>query len=138
MPPALEATRRGHRAGVIAPRGDADSGRGGGRLRAGRQERRFDLIIIDPPSFAHGRRRGQDFSVARDLTSLVAAALPVLRSGGTMMVSSNLRKMSLSGLRARVRAAAGDRRCRVIDTPPLPVDFAVDPDHAKTVFVEFS
>lgn len=106
--------------------------------RAQRQERSFDLIILDPPSFAHGRKRGQDFSVARDLTPLVAECLAVLRPGGVMMVSTNLRRMSAAGLKQRVRAAAKGRRCRVIETPPLPDDFAVDPDHAKTLFVEFA
>jgi len=106
--------------------------------RAARQHRLFDLIIIYPPSFAHGRRRGRDFSVSRDLGPLVTGALTVLKPGGVIMVSTNLRSLSLSGLRQRVRTAAQGHRIRAIDTAPLPTDFAADPDHAKTLFVAFS
>ncbi|MGD2110557.1 MAG: class I SAM-dependent rRNA methyltransferase, partial [Phycisphaerae bacterium] len=104
---------------------------------AARKSRAFDIIIIDPPSFAHGRKRKQDFSIARDLSDLIAASLTVLRRGGTMMVSTNYRQMSMRGLRDRVTTCAGRRKSRIIETPRLPADFACDPHHAKTVLVRF-
>ncbi len=103
--------------------------------RAKRQGKEFDVIILDPPSFAHGRKPRNDFSILDDLAGLVRSANEVLRSGGVMMVSTNHRKLSRRGLMDRVRHGLGNRRCEVIATPPLPLDFAVDPDHAKTVFV---
>jgi hypothetical protein len=54
------------------------------------------------------------------------------------MVSTNHRKLSRRGLLDRVRQGCGSRRCEILETPPLPPDFAVDPDHAKTVFVRLS
>ncbi len=105
--------------------------------RAARQERMFDLIVLDPPSFAHGRKTGEDFSIDTDLPKLVAACLAVLRRGGRMMVSTNYRRMPLSGLKERILLGASKRRCKVIATPPLPPDFAVDRDHAKTMFLRF-
>lgn len=105
--------------------------------RARKQQREFDLIIIDPPSFAHGRRRGQDFSVARDLPELVREAASILRTGGVVMISTNLRKLSYSALRKHIKEGATGRRHRFTDKPDLPGDFAVDPDHAKTMFVQF-
>lgn len=103
--------------------------------RAKRQGKEFDIIVLDPPSFAHGRRSKGDFSVIEDLADLVNSAAEVLRSGGVMMVSTNHRKLSRRGLLDRVRQGCGTRRCEVLESPPLPPDFAVDPDHAKTVIV---
>jgi 23S rRNA (cytosine1962-C5)-methyltransferase len=106
--------------------------------QARRRERRFDLIVIDPPSFAHGRRRGRDFSISRDLSDLVAAALDVLEPEGVMMVATNLRKMSLSGMREAIKRAAGKRKVYFLGAPPLPSDYAVDPYHAKTIYFSLS
>jgi len=103
--------------------------------RAERQGKEFDIIILDPPSFAHGRKSKGDFSILEDLAGLVRSAGEVLRSGGVMMVSTNHRKLSRRGLLDRVRQGCGSRRCEVLEAPPLPPDFAVDNDHSKSVFV---
>ena len=103
--------------------------------RARRQGTQFDLIVLDPPSFAHGRKSKHDFSILDDLPALVSAASEVLRSGGVMMVSTNHRKLSRRGQLDRIRQGLGARRCEVTATPPLPPDFAIDPDHAKAVLV---
>jgi|CXWL01.1.fsa_nt_gi 23S rRNA (cytosine1962-C5)-methyltransferase len=105
--------------------------------RARRQEKAFDLIVIDPPSFAHGRGSKKDFSIANDLPELIAAAVEVLRPGGGMMVSTNFRKLSLRDLKELVRKGSGRRRGKVVDAPSLPLDFAIDRDHAKTIFLQF-
>ena len=103
--------------------------------RAKRQGRQFDLIVLDPPSFAHGRKSKHGFSILDDLPGLVSTAGEVLRPGGVMMVSTSHRKLSRRGLLDRVRQGLATRRCEVMATPPLPPDFAMDPDHAKAVFV---
>jgi len=105
--------------------------------RAERQGKSFDVIVLDPPTFAHGRKRGQTFSVERDLADLFQAAASLLNPGGLMMVSTNFRKLSWRSLREQVKRGAGKRKHRVIESSPLPVDFAADPDHAKTMFVRF-
>lgn len=103
--------------------------------RAKRQEKSYDLIVIDPPSFAYGRGSKKDFSIVQDLPDLIAAAAEVLRAGGGMMVSTNYRKMSLRELKELIRRGLG-KRGKVVDAPRLPVDFAIDRDHAKTLFVQ--
>ncbi len=105
--------------------------------RAKRQEKMFDLIVIDPPSFAHGRGSKKDFSIATDLPELIAAAVEVLRPGGGIMVSTNFRKLSLRDLKELVRKGSGRRRGKVVEAPALPLDFAIDRDHAKTIFLKF-
>lgn len=105
--------------------------------RAAKHERRFDVIVIDAPTFAHGRKSGKDFSIDRDLPALVAEAAGVLDKGGTMMVSTNNRKMSLRSLREKIKQGASRRPVDFTDAPPLPLDYSVDPDHAKTIFARF-
>ncbi len=103
--------------------------------RAKRQDMQFDLILLDPPTFAHGRKRKQDFSITRDLADLVAASMTLLRPDGVLMVSTSYRRLSMAGLRERIKEGAGGRKYKVLETPRLPVDFAADPDHAKTIFI---
>ena len=106
--------------------------------RAKRQNRQFDIVILDPPSFAHGRKRKRSFSIVKDLPDLVAEAASLLRPEGTMMVSTNYRRLTLRRLRELIKQGAGQRRFKVTATPPLPRDFATDPDHAKTIFLQFA
>lgn len=103
--------------------------------RGAKDEEKYDLIVVDPPSFAHGRKSGQDFSVERDLTGLVASIAPLLRKGGCLLVSMNLRRMSWRAFRERVRAGLGARKISGMEALPLPADFAMDSDHAKSLLV---
>lgn len=103
--------------------------------RAERQQKMYDLIVIDPPSFAYGRGSKKDFSIATDLSSLISAAAVVLRPGGGLMVSTNYRKLSLRDLKELVRKGMGRRKVHIVDAPALPLDFASDRDHAKTMFL---
>jgi 23S rRNA G2069 N7-methylase RlmK/C1962 C5-methylase RlmI len=117
--------------------------------RALRQNRSFDLVILDAPTFAHGRKRGKSFSITRDLPELVCGVLAVLAPGGIIMVSTNNRRLSLKRLKGMIArgvkasgAGQGAERSvsdlRIINAPSLPLDFAVDRDHAKTLFVSIS
>jgi len=106
--------------------------------RARRQNRRYGMIILDPPTFAHARRGRRTFSVLADLAELVSRVADVLDPGGILMVSTNHRGMSKRDLQARVKEGARGRRFEVIASPRLPVDFAADPGHAKTLFARFA
>jgi 23S rRNA (cytosine1962-C5)-methyltransferase len=106
--------------------------------RARRQERSFDLMVIDAPTFAHGTRQGQDFSLERDLSTLIGEALGQLRRGGIIMLATNHRRLSRRWLIEQAQSASGRRPCRVHLTPEPPVDYDADPAHSRTVFLEFS
>jgi 23S rRNA (cytosine1962-C5)-methyltransferase len=105
--------------------------------RARRQERTYDLIIIDPPTFARSKKPRRTFAVEKDLRTLIAEALTVLNPGGHMLVSTNYRRITKRWLADQVALAAAARPFTVVGAPPLPVDFAVDRDHAKCVLVRF-
>jgi len=105
--------------------------------RAMRLGHRYDLIILDPPTFSRGQRSKRVFSVSTQLEQLVSGAVGLLDPGGILYVSINHRGTSLFQLERVVTRAVrrGNRRAAVLDRPALPDDFAGDPDFAKSVLL---
>ncbi len=105
--------------------------------RSARQERAFDLIVLDPPTFARMKKPRRTFTIGTGLRPILSEALAVLKPGGQLLVSTNSREHSARWLHTQVAEAAGGRRFDVVDAPPLPADFASDPDYAKSLIVRF-
>jgi 23S rRNA (cytosine1962-C5)-methyltransferase len=108
--------------------------------RAARQNRRFDFVVLDPPTFARCKGVRQTFVLARNLARLVAGVLPVLERGGLVHLSVSHRGTARRRLEEVLAAAAraAQRRCEVLERPALPEDFAGDRDFAKSVLVRVS
>jgi 23S rRNA (cytosine1962-C5)-methyltransferase len=102
--------------------------------RAARQGRRFDLVILDPPTFSRQKRSRRVFSIERDLDRLVRGAVELLDRGGVLLLCCNHRATTPERLAAAARAAAGARLRRAVETPGLPADFRGDPDYAKSLW----
>lgn len=102
--------------------------------RAERQGRRYDLIILDPPTFARAGRTGRTFAIESDLARLVAGAVRLAEPGAELLVCTNHRGTSCAALERAVRDAAPAARVR--ERPALPADFPGDPDYAKSVWME--
>lgn len=105
--------------------------------RAGRQGRRFDLIILDPPSFARLRRPDRVFVLERRLEDLVAGARRLLEPEGLILLSTNHRQIDRERLDGALRASAGPAHPGWIEFLPLPADFAGDPDYSKTLLARY-
>jgi 23S rRNA (cytosine1962-C5)-methyltransferase len=60
------------------------------RLR--KRGQRFDLVVLDPPSFS--TTRGRVFAAGRDYAGLCAAAAPVVSGGGLLVACCNLEKLA--------------------------------------------
>lgn len=101
--------------------------------RARRQQQRFDLIILDPPTFARAKRPKQVFVQAEDLDRLVAGDVERLNPGGYLLLTTNHRGTSRERLEGAVKLAAGTRPCQVVERPRLPLDFAGDKGYAKSI-----
>ncbi len=108
--------------------------------RALRQGRVFDLIILDPPSFARVKQTGRAFSLRDELDALVADALDGLAPRGTLLLSTNQRDLSDRRLLFAVEQAAeaAGRVIRTARREPLPPDFTGDDEFAKSVWVELT
>lgn len=105
--------------------------------RAVRQGLRFDLVLLDPPTFAR-TATGRPFELRADLDRLVAGALGLLGSPGQLWLSVNHRETSVMRLEEAVARGArgGGLRVRLVERPELPEDFKGDPDYAKSVVFE--
>ena len=103
--------------------------------RGRRQGHRFDLIILDPPTFSRTKKPASVFQITKDLARAVAATLELLVPNGLLLVSTNARTVTLSWLKEQIAAAS--RRSTVLETPRPPVDFSSDRDCAKSLIVRF-
>lgn len=106
--------------------------------RAERQGHRYDLIILDPPTFARTGKKGKVFQVARDIKPLISGALKLLEPKGVVMLSVNQRGLTSRWLREQVAEAAGPRRFKVHDPLPAPIDFPGHDNEAIAVVIHFS
>lgn len=107
--------------------------------RLARKERRFDVIILDPPTFSRSKESGV-FQAAKDYGKLAAGALPLLRPGGILFASTNATgcapEMFLDSIgEATRRARRAVQRQHYVPQPP---DFPIDrdePAYLKTVWL---
>jgi 23S rRNA (cytosine1962-C5)-methyltransferase len=107
--------------------------------RLGRRERRFAVVVLDPPTFSTSKRGGR-FRAEKDYGKLVAAAARVLAPGGFLLASTNagaLRPAAFVALVETALATAG-RRVTARHYAPQPPDFPVtrgQPAHLKTLWL---
>lgn len=78
---------------------------------------RFDVILIDPPTFSNSKGRRQDFDVQRDHEKLIRRAFAALSPGGAVFFSTNFRTFSLS------EAVSKEFETEDISEAVLPPDF---------------
>ena len=57
--------------------------------RAIKTNQRFDLAVVDPPSYSTTKTRNLSFDIARDHPQLLAKVVAVLRPGATLFFSTN-------------------------------------------------
>jgi 23S rRNA (cytosine1962-C5)-methyltransferase len=106
--------------------------------RATRRDERFDLIVLDPPSYS-STKRGR-FVAADDYVGLAATAIALLSPGGRLLACTNHRGISRARFRRMLfEAARAAKRdvTQVKDLPEAP-DYPVPPGgeaHMKSVWV---
>jgi 23S rRNA (cytosine1962-C5)-methyltransferase len=106
--------------------------------RAAREGQKFDIAILDPPSYAttHSSR----FVAESDYPKLAAEALALLARGGRLLACTNHRRISLPRFRRFLHEAARLSRCRILQLKDLglPPDFPEDAHagrHLKSLLV---
>ncbi len=107
--------------------------------RLAKKPRLFDVILLDPPTFSRSKASGV-FRAEKDYGRLVAAALPLLRRGGTLFASTNAADWPSESFLAAVQAPLRVARRNVVNLhyAPQPPDFPVsraEPAYLKTVWL---
>jgi 23S rRNA (cytosine1962-C5)-methyltransferase len=107
--------------------------------RFAKKGRRFDLVLIDPPSSSTARKGGTRWVVDRDLHTLVGQAARVTAPGGRLYVSTNLHRMTWPTFLDHLdRGLAAAGRAGTVDTRTLPLDHRSgpgDPPYLKAAWV---
>jgi 23S rRNA (cytosine1962-C5)-methyltransferase len=106
--------------------------------RMAERHTKFDLIVLDPPSFAQAK--GRVFSVQKDYRELVEAALTVAGPDALLACVSNTHKLSWDELDKAIGEAAGrvGRFTRVVERRGLPPDFPVPAGHSEGQYLKFA
>jgi 23S rRNA (cytosine1962-C5)-methyltransferase len=107
--------------------------------RLARKQRRFDVILLDPPTFSQSREAGV-FRAEKDYPRLVRAALPLLAPQGVLLASSNAARYAPEDFVREVEGAirAGGRSILQQHYAPQPPDFPVgraEPPYLKTLWL---
>ena len=89
--------------------------------RLARKNERFDIIILDPPTFSRGNK-GRRFQVEKDMEALLVASLELAAPRGKILLSTNCTRLNRRALESIARFAFKTTR-RAADfhaEPPLP------------------
>ena len=81
----------------------------------------FDVIVIDPPSFARNKKK--TFSVHKDYHKLIAQALDILSPGGIIVASTNASNLSRSKFKEEIEKGLQGASYQVMQSYGLPADF---------------
>lgn len=101
---------------------------------AKRHDLTFDVIVIDPPSFA--RNKKQTFSVLKDYHKLIAQALDILSPKGTIIASTNASNMTAQQFKKQIQKGLGKTKHHFIDLKQLPSDFTVNKNDESSNYLK--
>jgi 23S rRNA (cytosine1962-C5)-methyltransferase len=97
-----------------------------------RKQRKFDLIILDPPTFSRDRR-GKIFRVEADYSALVERALSCLAPGGNLLCCANTHRLNLKNFAAVLKIVCPPNS--EFEWYPMPPDFTGSP-YLKSLWVQ--
>jgi 23S rRNA (cytosine1962-C5)-methyltransferase len=91
--------------------------------RLARKGGKFDVIILDPPTFSR-THRGKAFQVERDFETLLLQALELVERDGKILLSTNCTTLSERGLEVMARfCLKATRRAGGLHSEPALADF---------------
>lgn len=92
---------------------------------AKRHELKFDVVVLDPPSFA--RTKKMTFSTAKDYPKLINDALAITNDDGIIIASTNNASFDMKKFKTFIEKAFNDaaKQYKIIEQHQLPEDFVV-------------
>src|SRR5438128_114003 len=102
--------------------------------RLSRKGEKFDLIVLDPPTFSRSHR-GKTFQVESDFEGLLTAALEVADRDCRILLSTNCDALNKRALEVMARfCLKASRRAGSFHSEPRPVEFPPD-SGASTIWL---
>ncbi len=108
---------------------------------AGRKNLSFDLVILDPPSYARSKKN--TFSAGKDYPDLLAKAIHITEKGGVIVASTNCSTFGMDKFKGFIEKAfkQADSKYQILEEFRLPVDFKTikefkEGDYLKVVFLQ--
>ena len=105
-----------------------------------RKKLMFDMVVLDPPSFARSKKH--TFSASKDYVNLLKEAIQITSNSGIIVASTNSANFSMMTFRDFISKAFKELKCKykVEESFTLPKDFRVNPkfkegDYLKVVFI---
>lgn len=106
-----------------------------------RKKLSFDLVVLDPPSFARSKKH--TFSASKDYINLLKEAIQITSKNGVIVASTNSANFSMMTFRGFIDKAFKELkgRFKVQESFSLAKDFRVNPkfkegDYLKVVFIK--
>ncbi|MGE6630482.1 class I SAM-dependent rRNA methyltransferase [Bacillus sp. NPDC077027] len=108
---------------------------------AAKKEWRYDLVILDPPSFA--RTKKHTFSAAKDYKKLLKEAIQITSENGVIVASTNSSAFGMKKFKGFIQQAFKEsgQKYRILEEYTLPEDFRTTKDYPegnylKVVFIQ--
>lgn len=105
-----------------------------------KKEISFDVVVLDPPSFARSKKH--TFSVAKDYVKLLKEAIQITKKGGVIVASTNYANFNMGKFKEFIDKAFKELngKYKIENTFSLPKDFKVldkfkEGDYLKVVFI---
>ena len=109
--------------------------------RAAKENLKFDVVILDPPSFATSK--DNRFSAAKDYTDLVKSAIALTKEDGVIVASTNCATFNMKKFKKFIDTAFKNlnREYEILEEHTLPSDFVVidkfpEGNYLKVVFIK--
>jgi len=106
-----------------------------------KKQYKFDMVVLDPPSFARSKKI--TFSVSKDYVKLLKEAIQITNKNGVIVASTNSANFGMMKFRQFIEQAFKELKGRynILETYSLPKDFKVSNefkagDYLKVVFIK--
>lgn len=95
---------------------------------AKRHALKFDVVVLDPPSFARSKK--YTFSTAKDYPALIADAIAITEKNGIIIASTNNASFSMKKFKTFIAKGFEDAgsRYKILEESSLPKDFRTNRD----------
>jgi len=106
-----------------------------------RHNMKYDLVVLDPPSFARSKK--MTFSTAKDYPKLLMDAIAITEKNGIIVASTNNASFGMKKFKTFIDKAFKDSntRYKIVEQSSLPKDFRANRDfpefnYLKVVFIK--